>query len=353
VGPLRNADVSDLPIQFGSEVGLSISRRRRARIPRLLAYIEEALGDVLDAADDSAHPLPRDRTGIALGTTLGLIDELGGPGSITLAESRKKLDLGGAMDAVASDAGLLGPLTTLSLACASGQSAAELAASQIALGRADAMLVVGADTLGRFMQGGFCTLRGFAPPGSSRERALSLGEGAAIVALEPLEAARTRGREVRAVLAGQRLASDGYHLVSPDPSGAGMNRAVELAIRDADLKPPDIGAVVLSALGSPVHEKVLAVVLQRVLGEHARHVPISSHELAIGHVLAASSITALAYAGFSIEQGKVHGAFPLDALGSKRLPSETVELTKENVLTVSVGFGGFNGVAVVSAVRSR
>ena len=154
-----------------------------------------------------------------------------------------------------------------------------------------------------------------------------------------------------AVIESQRLVSDGYHLASPDPSGDGMTRAVELALEDAELEPRDIGAVIVSAVGSPFHERLLGRVLARSLRGAARSVPITSHELSVGHVLAASSPIAIAYAAAVLSSRRVDRAFPWDALehGISRETSTTARLERDHVLALSVGFGGFNGVTIVGS----
>jgi 3-oxoacyl-(acyl-carrier-protein) synthase len=131
-----------------------------------------------------------------------------------------------------------------------------------------------------------------------------------------------------------------------------MARAISLAIADAELTPSDIGAVLLTALGSPLHENMLRNALETTLGSRAREIPMTSHELAIGHVLAASSVLVLAHAMTVLEERRVYPAFFVEALGTDRPASAVTEprpLSQPNVLALSVGFGGFNGAAVVGS----
>ncbi len=352
VARLQGIEVSDLPIGNGAEVR---STTTGAREPRLQHFVQRALEGAIIDADSSGIPLPRERTGITLGTTLGLVDELSrDPAAASIAEARERLDVDTSIDELARRTGLGGPTSVFSLACASGLCATEQAAADIALGRADAMLVGGADTLGRFMQGGFCSLHGFHwGPGGNERRRLALGEGAAFVVLEPLEAARSRKRPCLAVLKGQRLVSDGYHIASPNPSGEGMARAIALVLEDVSLTPSDIGAIVVTAVNSPFHERMLKAALRRALASSVGDVPLTTHELAIGHVLAASSIVAIALAARVLDAGHVIPAFSvaaLDAPGTLEPTSpRSMRLQTRNVLALSVGFGGFNGVAIVGS----
>ena len=361
LAPIRRVNVSDLPLQRGGEVTSTIGEGKA----RFVQCVRLALEDAIARADEATHPVPLARTGLALGTTLGLVDELTRDPAerISMREAGRRLAVDSSITCL-SKAGstegvpLGGPRSLFSLACASGLCATEQAAADLAMGRAEAMLVGGADTLGRFMQGGFCALGAlaFPIPGDddrhhSRE-GLVLGEAACSVVLEPFSKARERGHPRRAVLRSQRLVSDGYHLASPDPSGGGMAKAISLAIADAELTPSDIGAVLLTALGSPLHENMLRHALETTLGSRAREIPMTSHELAIGHVLAASSVLVLAHAVTVLEERRVYPAFPVEALGTDRSASAVTEswpLSQPNVLALSVGFGGFNGAAVVGS----
>jgi len=356
VARIKNVDVSDFPWQRGAEIGNALATELSE--PRFVRYSRLALEDALADADVSRCPLPRARTGVALGTTLGLVDELTrGAGPLSLNETRRRLAFDTLIDDVSRGAVLEGPKTVFSLACASGLCAAEQAALELELGRADAMVVGGADTLGRFMQGGFCSLHAFAPSAGDSEHGregLVLGEGAAFVVLEPREAARARDRAYGAALKAQRLTSDGYHLASPDPSGSGMAQAITLALDDAELEPSDIGAIVMTALGSMLHERMLKDALSSSLGSRASEIPVTSHEAAIGHVLAASGVLVLAYAARLLSEGNVRPAFSLDSLGTAALVSASpcsMPLRERNILTLSVGFGGFNGVAIVGSAE--
>ena len=360
LAPIRRVNVSDLPMQRGGEVTSTVAEGKA----HFVQCVRLALEDAIARADEATHPVPPARTGLAFGTTLGLVDELTRDPteriSMTEASRRLAVDLSiTCLPKAGSTEGvpLGGPRSLFSLACASGLCATEQAAADLAMGRADAMLVGGADTLGRFMQGGFCALGAlaFSIPGDDRHHSregLVLGEAACSVVLEPFSKARERGHPCRAVLRSQRVVSDGYHLASPDPSGGGMARAISLAIADAELTPSDIGAVLLTALGSPLHENMLRHALETTLGSRAREIPMTSHELAIGHVLAASSVLVLAHAMTVLEEREVYPAFPVEALGTDRPASAVTEprrLSQPNVLALSVGFGGFNGAAVVGS----
>jgi 3-oxoacyl-[acyl-carrier-protein] synthase II len=353
IGAMRNIDVSDFSMRRGAVIDRDEEVEREG--PRFLDCCRLALEEAIADATAHARSLDRGRTGIALGTTLGLVDELGGCGhSPSFVEARRLFDNEGLVDRVSEGLGLEGPRSVFSLACASSLCAAEQASLDLALGRADAMIAGGADTLGRFMQGGFSSLHGIgigAPQVRSSEGdGLILGEGAAFALLEPAAEARRRGRAPRASLEAQRLVSDGHHLSRPDPSGSGMSRALTLALDDAGIEPSDVGAAILTAVGSKLHEEMLRDALERSLGARARTLPLTTFEGSIGHVLAASGIVALALAARIVEDGFVPRPFFLETLAegvSERSNPEPAPLREGNVLTLTVGFGGFNGVSLV------
>lgn len=146
------------------------------------------------------------RTGISLGTAMGEVEELeilAGENSLKngashVAARRRAVPHQDLTERLAVRLGLRGPCSTFSMTCASGLGALEQSVCDLRLRRAEAMLLGGADTLSRFMQAGFCSLKALSPTGQVQpfqkgHDGIVLGEGAAFVLLEELEPARRRG----------------------------------------------------------------------------------------------------------------------------------------------------------------
>ena len=253
-----------------------------------------------------------------------------------------------------------GPIGVFSAACVSGLCAVEQAAADLALGRARCMVVGAVDSLGCLMRGGFSSLQALALSGYLRPfdaesecDGIVIGEAACFLVLEPLAAATERGARVHGLLVIQRLFSDSLHLVSPDPSGEAMTRAIKSTLEDVALRPERIGCITASAVGSSAYDRMLSHALQGSLGGEQARIPITTFEPFVGHVLAAGGPLSKAHATMLIEAGAVHPAFPAEQVAPEcrlryTFPGKRL-LHSPFVLTLIVGFGGQNGVCLVAA----
>ncbi len=335
---------------------------------RILSFCARAAGEAL--ADAGLERKPPSLAGIALGSALGAVEELEAlvraerNGGLSPEAARARRRAAGPPDLterLAARFALRGPRSTFSVTCASGLCALEQAAADLRLGRAEAMLVGSADTLSGFMQAGFCALRALSPSGRLQpfqpgHDGIVLGEGAAFIVLESEGRARARGVRIYGLIAGNRLISDAAHLTSPDESGAGMARAITLALEDAKMEPQALGAVTVTASGSPIYDRMQSRALHRALGAAAGRVPVTTWEAAIGHALAGTSILGLVHAAQTLAERTV---LPVAASGSQPgdldpecalcyARERETPLDGRAVLALTVGFGGQNGATVVA-----
>ncbi len=269
------------------------------------------------------------------------------------------------LGASTSGRSLMPPAALFSATCVSGLAALESAAADLAFRRRDAVVVSAADTLSASMVSGFRSLRAVSESGRLRPFAADadgvvIGEAACAVVLEPLDALTQRGGSARAFLLAQRLVSDGYHLTTPNPDGSGMKSALRQALTDAEVDRTDVGCIVFTATGSPVYDRMLASTVEEVFGASAAEIPVTSWEVAIGHVLAASGTLAVGFAARLIGRREVPGMYPLAAdfeHAALRVVRETaLPLEADVVVVLVVGFGGQNGAVVVAGeefVRRR
>lgn len=297
------------------------------------------------------------RIGLALGTALGPVQSLesiagGGDGDATWpGVPLHRLTL-----AIAQRHGLYGPRWTFSVTCASGLYGLEQALADLRFGRADAVLCGGLDTLSRFMQSGFCSLRALSSSGRLRpfqpgHDGIVLGEGAAFVLLETESSARRRGVAVLAQLVGNRLVSDATHLTSPDATGRGMAQAIRLALEEAGLDVGDIGCITPTANGSVVYDEMQSRAVIDALGDGAREIPVTTWEPIVGHVLAGTGILGLVHGALVLHRRQILAIPGVDAIDSRcqlrYLRGDHHELAGRAVLCLTVGFGGQNGATVL------
>ena len=202
--------------------------------------------------------------------------------------------------------GCKGPgLATVS-ACASGGHALGEAAEMIRRGDAEAMLAGGAEAgVHEAWIGAFCSMRALStrnddPPGASRpfdrgRDGFVMSEGGAIMVLESLEHAQSRGAHIHAELVGYAATSDASHITLPAPGGEGAARAMRRAIEKAGLAVDDVGHVNAHATSTPEGDGAELEAIRAVFGAHAPRLTISANKSMLGHTLgAAGAIEAVA-----------------------------------------------------------
>ena len=190
-------------------------------------------------------------------------------------------------------------------ACSSGANAVVVGATWIRLGLADRVLAGGADGLCRLTYAGFGALGALAAgpckPFDAKRAGLNLGEGAAFVVLESEAAAKARGAEPIAELAGWCAASEAHHITNPEPSGAAAARVIAEALARAGVAPSELGYVNAHGTATPLNDAMETRAIHAALGAFGERVAVSSSKGQIGHTLAAAGaieavITALAVA---------------------------------------------------------
>lgn len=285
VGPIAGFPADDLVPRNAAEVrGTTGDDPDRAG-----AFAERAARTALRDAGIASATVPRERVGVALGTTLGgmtLFERwVGGERVAGLAA----IPYYAPATRVARAVGARGPVATPQLACASGTWAVALALDWVRAGRADVVVAGGTDLLCRFVVSGFNSLKAtsdVARPFDRARRGLVLGEGAALVVVEAAEHAARRGAVVQARLLGAGAAADATHMTAPDREGRGAARAMAAALAEAGAAPGDVGFVSAHGTGTVYNDAMEAAAIPRVFG--VRGVPVNSIKGAIGHTLGAA-----------------------------------------------------------------
>jgi len=253
---------------------------------------------------------------------------------------------------VANRVGATGPCGTSFSACSAAAQAIAEGVRTIRRGEADVAIVGGHDSmLHPFGLLSFIVLGALSPsacrPFDVHRDGFLIGEGAAILVLESAEHARNRGARVRARLLGAGTSVDGYAATAPHPEGAGAERAMRAALRDAGLDGAAVDYVNAHATGTPVGDIAEAAAISRV----APNAPVSSIKGAIGHTIAAAGAIEAAACIAALEGGWMPGtvgllekdpACPVDAIADTRNQAPRV------ILSNSFGFGGQNAALVLA-----
>jgi len=318
----------------------------------------------LSAARECSHRGGRKIDGLSLGTSTGgqsrnedaAFALLGGlsPGEFSY---RAAGCMAGPSRLVASDLGIAGPVQTVSTACTSSANAIALAASWIRQGRCGAVLAGGGDALCRTTISSFFALeltgpRMCAPFGLDRP-GMTLGEGAAFLLLEPMDAVLAEGREPLAELLGAGMSSDAHHMTAPPEDGFGAFLAMSRALADAGLSPSDVHHINAHGTGTKLNDLAEARAIARLFPSRP---PVMSCKGLLGHTLggagaleAVASVLAIrnrrAFESLGAGAQDPECDVALAGRGGVALPDDPV------VLSSSFAFGGNNCALVFADAR--
>jgi nodulation protein E len=251
---------------------------------------------------------------------------------------------------------LTGPSFTYSTACASSNHAIGQAFWMIRQGQLEMAIAGGSEapfTMGHLRA--WEALRVVAPdtcrPFSIDRKGMILGEGGAMLVLEPLDAAIARGARVYGEVVGAGMSADAHHITQPSPVGAA--RAMRMALQDAGLAPEAVGYINAHGTGTLANDSVEAQAIHAVFGAHAKQIAVSSTKSLHGHTLGAAG----AVEGIAAVLGLQAGLIPPTANFTTLDPQCDLdvvagtprETTARYALSNSFAFGGLNAVVAFAA----
>ena len=366
--PITHFDASEYKSHIAAEVkgfvGKDYMDFKAAK--RMELFSQYAVAASKEALEDSGLDLEKEdayMVGTAIGSGIGSLQAME-------REHKKLLDKGPtrvnpllvpmmicnmAAGNVAIQFGLKGKSINVVTACATGTNSIGEAFRAIQYGDADVMLAGGTEgSVTPIGISGFNALTALSEvddptkcslPFDKNRSGFVMGEGAGVLVLEELEHAKARGARIYAELVGYGCSSDAYHITSPAEDGAGAARAMENALRDANVAPEDV--TYINAHGTATHHNDLfeTRAIKLVFGEHAKNLKINSTKSMIGHLLgAAGAVEAIACVK-QIEEGYIHATVgyetpdeELDLNYCKQDYTEEVPFALSN----SLGFGGHN-----------
>jgi 3-oxoacyl-[acyl-carrier-protein] synthase II len=319
-GPIQQFDVTKFKTKFACELKdfnpeNHFERKEARKLDRFSQIALVAADEAVRHARLNEPGIDPDRVGVIWGSGIG--------GMITFIEEMKnfaggdgtprfnpffipKLILDIASGHISMKYGFRGPNFATVSACASSTNALIDALTYIRLGKADAIVCGGSEAVVTEAGiGGFNAMKALSernddPLTASRPFDLNrdgfvLGEGAGAVILEEYEHAKRRGAHIIAELAGGGLSADAYHLTAPHPEGLGAYNVMKNALQDAGMKPEDIDYINVHGTSTPLGDISEITAIQRVFGDHAFKINISSTKSMTGHLLgAAGAIEAIA-----------------------------------------------------------
>jgi len=258
-------------------------------------------------------------------------------------------------DAVARFLGAAGPVLTISSACSSAALALGAALDALRDGEVEVAVAGGADSLCQLTYAGFNALRAVSPgpcrPFRAGRDGMSIGEGAAVLVLEPLARALGRGARPLALLAGAGASCDAHHMTAPDATGAGAAAAIAAALADAGLDPAEVAFVDAHGTGTPLNDAAEWRALERVFGERARTLPVTATKGSVGHLLGSAGAIEAVATVLGLMAGEVHptpGGGEVDPAAPAALVAGRPLAVSDAAAAVStnLAFGGSNAALV-------
>jgi 3-oxoacyl-[acyl-carrier-protein] synthase II len=357
--------------EFEPKDHLSIKEVRRSdRYTQFaLAAAKEALED---AGWEDGPPGDPERAACVIGTGIGGIGTLENQHIVMRDQGAERISplsipllmANAACGVVAMKHDLRGQSFGTVSACAAGAHAIGMAERLIRYGDADCVVTGGSEAAitplatAAFGRMDALSDSGISRPFDLRRDGFVMGEGAGILVLEEEEAAKERGARILGVLRGYASTSDAHHLTAPEPSGRGAAKAIELALKDADLGSDDVVYVNAHGTSTPLNDRAETHAIKKALGEErAKTVPVSSTKSAIGHLLGAAgaveSIATLLALRDRIAPPTLNYDEQEEGLDLDYVPREARPLANGDTPAIGIsnafGFGGHNAVLVLEA----
>jgi 3-oxoacyl-[acyl-carrier-protein] synthase II len=351
-----------------------MSAREQRRIDDFILYAmaaaDEAVKDANWMPEDEAE---RRRTGVILGSGIGGLNSIyetsielhtKGPRRVSpFFIPSALINLGSGHLSIKY--GFKGPNHSAVTACATGVHAIGDAARLIMWGDADVMVAGGAEAaVCELGIAGFCASRALStgfndrPPEASRpwdkdRDGFVMGEGAGVVVLEELEHAKRRGAKIYAEVAGYGMSGDAYHITAPAEGHDGAFRSMQAAMRNGGIAPSEIQYVNAHGTSTPLGDDLELEAVERLFGDAAKRLAMSSTKSATGHLLGAAGAVEAIFSILAIRDGVAPPTLNLEAPSRDSVIDRVAKTAQERrinvVLSNSFGFGGTNASVIFRA----
>ncbi|HEX8896101.1 MAG TPA: beta-ketoacyl-ACP synthase II [Terriglobales bacterium] len=372
---ITSFDVSQFACQIGAEVKnfdpLQYVEKKEAR--KMARFIHLAIAAADEALQSANYKVENEemaeRTGVDIGSGIGGFDIIerehsnlinGGPRKISpffIPSAIVNLAAG----QVSMRHNAKGPNEATCTACTTSAHSIGDAARIITYGDADVMIAGGSEAAITPMGvGGFAAMRALSTRNNDPHHAsrpwdkdrdgFIIGEGAGIVILEELEYAKRRGAKILAEVVGYGMSADAYHITQPAENGDGGFRVMRNALRDAGIKPEQVGYVNAHGTSTPLGDEIEATAIKRAFGDYAYKMAVSSTKSMTGHLLGGAGgleagITVLALRD-QIVPPTMNLENPGEGCDLDFVPNKARKVEMEYAISNSFGFGGTNGCLV-------
>src|SRR5438105_10594331 len=377
IGWITTFDASEFPVRIAAEVKdfdpTTVASPKEVR--KLDRNVLLALGAGNEAmADAGMNGFDPARVGVVFGTAIG--------GFLGIMEQHDVLRERGpsrvaptfipsvlpdtASGQLAISLGLRGINYAPVSACATGSTAVGEGAEIIRRGDADVMFAGGAEAcMHPLILAGFCAMRGLVAEEEDPERAsrpfdatragFVMAEGACVLVLEELEAARERGASVYAEVLGYGASNDAHHMAQPEPEATGVAEMMRAALRRANVDPERVGYINAHGTSTPLGDLAETKAIKDVFGGHAYKLAVSSTKSMMGHCFGAAGAIEAMMCVLAIHEGQlpptINYEHPDPECDLDYVPNEAREARVDVALSNAMGLGGHNACVLVGRVE--
>jgi beta-ketoacyl-acyl-carrier-protein synthase II len=374
---IRSFDASGFPVRIAAEVkdfdpnGIASAKEMRKLDRNVLLSLAAGTEAVTDAGLDSIYE--SGRVGIVFGTAIGGFLGIMEQANVMRERGADRVSpnflpnilVDSASGQLAISLGLRGPNYAPVSACATGSTAVGEGAEIIRRGDADAILAGGAEAcMHPLILAGFCSMRGLVAEDDDPTRAsrpfdatragFVMGEGACVLVLEELEAARKRGARVHAEILGYGASNDAHHMAQPEPSAKGVADMMRAALARSGVNPERVGYINAHGTSTPLGDLAETRAIKEVFGDHAYELAVSSTKSVMGHCFGAAGAIETMMCVLAIAEGvlppTINLRTPDPECDLDYVPNEAREAKVDVALSNAMGLGGHNACVLVGRV---
>jgi 3-oxoacyl-[acyl-carrier-protein] synthase II len=380
---IENFDVSDISCKIAGQIPRGdgsdgtfnpdqwMEPKEQRKVDGFILY---AMGAATQALDDAGwHPQSYDDqivSGVMMGSGIGGVEGIAETALVLRDRGARRVSpffipgriINLASGYVSIAHGLKGPNHAVVTACSTGAHAIGDAGRLIALGDADVMVAGGTESpVNRISVAGFAACRALStgfndtPERGSRpydrdRDGFVMGEGAGALVLEEYDHAKRRGARIYAELIGYGLSGDAYHITAPSEDGDGAFRCMTAALRRAGISPGEIDYINAHGTSTPLGDEIELKAVERLVGNAAGHISMSSTKSSIGHLLGAAGAVEAIFCMLAMRDQVAPPTINLDnpsvATAIDLVPHRARKRPINVVLSNSFGFGGTNASIV-------
>ncbi len=377
MAPIQGFDASGFPVNFAAEVKnfdpLNFVDKKEARkMGRFIHFAFAATQEAMAQSGLEITPEIADRVGVLIGSGIGGFEIIEREHTALIQGGPRKISPFFIPAAIVNMAagqlsiryGAKGPISATATACATSANSIGDSVRMIMHGDADVMIAGGTEAaVTPLSVGGFASMRALSTRNDDPTRAsrpfdknrdgFVIGEGAGILILEELEFAKARGAKILAEVIGYGMSADAYHMTGIAPEGQGAQRSMRNALRDAGIRPEEVGYINAHATSTPAGDGNESRAIELVFGEHAlsRALKISGTKSMTGHLLGGAGGLEAGITVLALQHQMLPPTINLDEPDPEcrldYVPNKAISHTFDVALSNSFGFGGINATLIM------